>query len=54
MKALIVFTSLVLGYSMLNMVQLKVGASTYKDGVSVSAYMNNQAHRSPAIVYKRK
>jgi hypothetical protein len=64
MKALILFTGMVLGYSMINMVHLKVGASTYKDGIN--AYMSHQSKvnyrthydevkvnkRSPAVLAK--
>jgi hypothetical protein len=50
MKALIVFVALVLGYSTVNMFQLKVNASTYKHGVD--AYLNKaeSVQRGPAIV----
>jgi len=55
MKGLMIFAVMVLGYSMINMFQLKAGASTYKQGIN--AYMEHQAtkantvyNRSPAIV----
>lgn len=52
MKALVIFTALVLGYSTMNMFQLKVSASTYKDGVT--AYMgrvdHNTNYRAPSII----